>query len=75
MDELGGVHAAFDTAKRLAGLPEDARVVVYRRREFGNDTPYNPLASTAPNPMPLVDLGPMDDVLNRPAGFYHLWLP
>jgi protease-4 len=73
VDRIGYVDDAVSEAKRLAGLPADAKVVVYRRTEFPNDNVYN--TSTAKPGAPelsLIDLG--DSIPPIHSGFYYLWL-
>ncbi len=75
VDGLGYLDEAIDRARLAARLPVAARVVVYRRNETPDDTPYNTAASEAPGPRSLVDLGlagPFDPEAN---GFCHLWAP
>jgi protease-4 len=74
VDEIGYLADGFAAARRLAGLPADARVVVYRRNKYPDDTPYNTLEAAAQGVRPAlvsldlpVDLGPYR------AGFYYLW--
>ncbi|MDD4953188.1 MAG: signal peptide peptidase SppA, partial [Desulfovibrionaceae bacterium] len=57
VDGIGYLDQVLDQAKDLAGLPEDARVVVYRRTEYPNDTAYNTLSQAAPAKPAVVDLG------------------
>ncbi|MBW1989636.1 MAG: signal peptide peptidase SppA [Deltaproteobacteria bacterium] len=73
VDSVGYLEDVFDQAKKLAGLPENARVVVYRTQDYPNDTVYNDAAVKAPGRSPpVVDLGlPRVNGLN--AGFYYLW--
>jgi protease IV len=73
VDRIGYVDDAIREAKTLAGLSEDAKVVVYRRTEFPDDNVYN--TSTARPDTPefnLIDLG--DAVPPLRSGFYYLWL-
>jgi protease-4 len=70
VDEIGYLNDAVTAAKSLAGLAEDARVVVYRRTEYGNDNIYNPATGAGGGPdMPRLDLG----ALGLQTGFYYLW--
>lgn len=74
VDEIGDMDSAVTLARKLAGLSENARLVVYRRGEYANDTPYNSFLARASSPA-LVDLGAAGDLLRRRAGFYYLWEP
>ena len=41
VDKIGYLSDAVVEAKKLAGLPDDAKVVVYRRVEYPDDNLYN----------------------------------
>ena len=74
VDKIGYLQDAIGEAKAIAGLDADARVVVYRRTHYPNDNLYNTLTSgTRANPTPMVDLGPIGELLSLDAGFYYLW--
>lgn len=74
IDGTGYLDDALDAARRLGGLPEDGRVVIYsRRRSPGERTLYHPSASAPARAA--VDIG-IPPALSRPeAGYYYLWLP
>jgi protease-4 len=75
VDAIGYFGDALAAARQEAGLPADARVVVYRRNEYPDDTIYNS-AVQGPHPRPaLVDLGLPTGVLGYGSGFYYLWTP
>jgi protease-4 len=74
VDKIGYLQDAIAEARKLAALDADARVVVYRRTHYPNDNLYNTLTSgTRTNPTPMVDMGPIGDLLSLDAGFYYLW--
>ncbi|MFO7714346.1 signal peptide peptidase SppA [Desulfosarcina sp.] len=74
VDKIGYLQDALTEAKVIAGTGADARVVTYRRTDYPNDNVYNSLTSgTQFNPRPLVDMGPIGDLLSLDAGFYYLW--
>lgn len=74
VDKIGYLSDAIAEAKQIAGLAADARVVTYRRTEYPDDNLYNTLTSgSRTGPMPLVDMGPITDLLALDAGFYYLW--
>jgi protease IV len=76
IDRIGYLNEAIAEAKALAGLPPDAKVVVYRRSKYGDDTPYNTAISHYPNSGgPLVDLNLPEIIPNLNPGFYYLWMP
>jgi protease IV len=73
IDGIGYLNDALDQTKRIAGLPENARVVVYRRERYANDNLYNTQTRMGGAGLSLVDLDVLDSpLLNRP-GFYYLW--
>ncbi len=77
VDSIGYVQDGVREARQLAGLPEDARVVVYRRAKYPDDTLYNTAASAAGSGLlqPLVDINLPDIMPPLEPGFYYLWLP
>ncbi len=76
VDQIGYLDAALAEARKLAGLAEDARVVVYRRTEYADDTLYNSATLHAGGrPEALVDLGLPRALTSPAAGFYYLWTP
>lgn len=74
IDDIGYLDDALDLAKELAGLPENARVVVYRRTEFPEDNIYN-TASTRQDgtPSALIHMNLPEIFPAWNAGFYYLW--
>lgn len=76
VDGVGYMPDALQEARKRAGLPDTARVVIYRRTENPNDNIYNPLTSyEGGRPGALLDLGLPRFTPSHPAGFYYLWLP
>ncbi len=76
VDEIGYLTDALAKAKKMAGLTEDARVVVYRRTEYANDNIYNTSTAQSANlNLSLVDLRLLDGISSLGSGFYYLWLP
>ena len=73
VDEIGYLKKAVRQAKELAGLPEDARVVVYRRTEYPDDNLYNTSTRYDEGHGSPISLK-LPGSLNRLAtGFYYLW--
>ena len=76
VDRIGYLSDAVDEAGRLAGLGKDAKVVVYRREKYENDTIYN-MQSTwtgGDERLTLIDLGlPASEASEIATGFYYLW--
>lgn len=76
IDKIGYLDEAISEAKDLAGLPPEAKVVVYRRGKHPNDTPYHTAISHAPDfGGALVDLNLPEIIPNLNPGFYYLWMP
>lgn len=77
IDATGYFDDALDRAKGLAGLPKDARVVVYRRADYPNDNVYNILEAAAfqKNDVSLVNVDLLNVLPSSRAGFYYLWWP
>lgn len=76
VDEIGYLSDAVAGAKKLAKLPDDAKVVAYRRTEFPDDNIYNTTLNRAALPKAsLVDLGVIDSLVSLQPGFYYLWTP
>ncbi len=76
IDEIGYLSDGIKKAKGLSDLPEDAKVIVYRRTKYPDDNLYN--TSTyfqGIQKMPLIDLNVPDALTHLRAGFYYLWAP
>jgi protease-4 len=76
IDQIGYLSDAISKAKTLAELPEDARVVVYRRIQNPNDNLYNTSTiQSGSEGISLVDLGLPETLTSLRTGFYYLWSP
>jgi protease-4 len=75
VDEIGYTGDALEAARQQAGLHTDARVVVYRRDEYPDDTVYNAAAQGGRPQTALVNLGLPTEILDAGTGFYYLWSP
>lgn len=76
IDQIGYLDDAIPKTAHIAGLPENAKVVVYRRTEYPNDNLYN--TSTVKPGLPemnLIDLGLKESIPPLRSGLYYLWLP
>jgi len=76
VDSVGYLAEAVSQAKKLAGLSENAKVVVYRRTEYPDDNLYNTATARYEGrglSIVSVDLPPSLSGLQ--AGFYYLWQP
>ena len=75
IDAVGYLNDAIKQSKKLAGLPEDARVVTYRRSQYPDDNLYNTsMTQWEGEGKALIDLG-LPDATSLPTGFYYLWAP
>ena len=76
IDQIGYLDDAIQKTVTMAGLPEHARIVVYRRAEYPNDNLYNTFSGRPEMPeITLINLGLADAVPPLRSGFYYLWLP
>ncbi len=75
VDRIGYAGDALEAARQEASLDAEARVVVYRRNQYPDDTVYNSAAQGDPPQPALVDLGLPTSMLEAGAGFYYLWSP
>ena len=76
VDRLGYLDDAIRKAAAMSGLPEDAKVVVYRRAEYHNDNIYNTSSVKPQIPeINLIDTGLTELLPPLQTGFYYLWLP
>ena len=77
IDGIGYLDDALEEAKKIAGLPENAKVVAYRRTQYPDDTLYNSASSYHGGAgVSLIDVGlPGLDAASLNPGFYYLWAP
>ena len=76
VDRIGYLDEALSQAKKLADLPEDAKVVVYRRTEYPDDNLYNTSTSRYDGRGPaLISLELPPSLSELQTGFYYLWQP
>jgi len=75
IDKVGYLSDAVAAAKKIAGLPKNARVVVYRRTRYPDDNLYNTATSSlyGSGQLSLVNLGLLDTINVQHTGFYYLW--
>lgn len=73
IDKVAYLSDAVNEAKKIANIPADARVVVYRRVEYPEDNYYNTAdVITDRLGAPLVNIE-LPDILRFKTGFYYLW--
>ena len=76
VDRVGYIGEAVSLAKKLAELPENAKVVVYRRTEYPDDNLYNTSTSHYEGRgLSIVSLDLPASLTSFQAGFYYLWQP
>jgi protease-4 len=76
VDSLGAPKDAIAKAKELARIPNESRVIVYRRKSYADDNLYNTAVSAFQTGKgALVDFGLPDPLFRLKAGFYYLWIP
>ena len=76
VDKVGYLDEAISKAANLAGLAEDAKVVVYRRTQYADDNLYNSATTQYANSeLALINLNLPNSMASLNTGFYYLWLP
>jgi len=74
VDSIGYINDALEKVKKIAELPKDAQLVVYRRTYYPDDNMYNTaLNNHFGGKISIVDLGPMNALTNMGPGFYYIW--
>lgn len=75
IDRIGYLTDALSEARSLSNLPEDAKVIVYRRTKYANDNLYNTSAAwVGGSGLSLVDLRLRELAPTLSPGFYYLWM-
>jgi protease-4 len=73
IDKIGYLSDAVKETKRLAGLPSDARVVLYRRAEHPDNNLYSIAGVATEEPrLSLINIE-LPESLHLSTGFYYLW--
>ena len=76
VDRVGYLDEAVSEAKKLAELPVDAKVVVYRRTEYPDDNLYNTATSRYEGGgLSIISLDLPGALGPLQTGFYYLWHP
>jgi protease-4 len=73
IDKIGYISDAVKETKKIAGISEDAKLIVYRRVEFPEDNYYNIAGATSENLNVSVINIELPEILSAKAGFYYLW--
>jgi protease-4 len=71
IDKIGYIRDAIKETKTIAGLADDARVVVYRRNDAPEDNYYRAAAPDVAN-ISLINVA-LPEIFNIRSGFYYLW--
>jgi len=73
IDKIGYISDALQETKKIAGISENAKVIVYRRMEFPEDNYYNIAgAEFGKLSIPAINLE-LPEAFRLKAGFYYLW--
>jgi protease-4 len=73
IDKIGYLSDAVKETKQLAGLPGDARVVLYRRAEHPDDNLYSIAGvATEDSRLSVINIE-LPESLNLATGFYYIW--
>jgi protease-4 len=76
VDKVGYIGSAVDEAKKIAGLSEDAKIIVYRRTEYPDDNLYNTSTTRLEGRgISLISLDLPGAMTGMQTGFYYLWAP
>jgi protease-4 len=73
IDKVGYLGDAVADTKKMAGLSDDARVIVYRRASVPEDNYYNTSGASAQSMHLSAIHIDLPEFLNARAGFYYLW--
>jgi protease-4 len=74
VDQIGYLDDAIALARTRAGLPADAKVVVYRRTEYPDDNIYNTFINQeGSGGISLFSLEQLGLPVEMTSGFYYLW--
>jgi len=72
IDEIGYLSDALSEAKKLAGIPENSSVIMYRREQYADDTMYNNIASPYQGSVFAPFSVKIPYLRERNAGYYYL---
>ena len=74
VDSIGYLDDAIQKAIELAGMPQNAKVVVYRRAEYPNDNLYNAATSwEGSGKVSMINIDLLDNLPAMNSGFYYVW--
>jgi protease-4 len=73
VDKICYLRDAIRESKKLAGIPADARVIVYRRTEVSEDNYYN-TSSAASEGLNIQSFNiELSEIFGLKTGFYYIW--
>jgi protease-4 len=76
VDKIGYVTDAVHEAKNIAGLPQNAKVVVYRRMKYPDDNFYNTVTTKGSGGgWSFINVEFPPSMAGLQSGFYYLWEP
>jgi len=76
IDKIGYLEDAIRKTTQLAGLSQDARIVIYRRTKYPNDNLYNTSVDRQSGQgLSLIDLNLPKSMSPLNTGFYYIWMP
>lgn len=76
VDQIGYLDDAIEKTTKIAGLPENPKIVVFRRTEYPDDNLYNTQTSRPEiAEINLLDPGLTESLSPFRSGCYYLWLP
>ncbi|MCP4369655.1 MAG: signal peptide peptidase SppA, partial [Deltaproteobacteria bacterium] len=76
IDKIGYLEDAIIKTIKLAGLTQDARIVIYRRTHYPNDNLYNTAVNRqGGQSLSLIDLNLPESASILDTGFYYIWMP
>ncbi|HEY3275284.1 MAG TPA: signal peptide peptidase SppA [Syntrophorhabdaceae bacterium] len=76
IDRIGYVKNGIAEARGLAGLPQDAKIIAYRRAKYPNDNVYNTSSSSGTGEvLSLAEMSLSEFIPSLRSGFYYLWAP
>ncbi len=76
IDKIGYLEDAIIKTIKLAGLAQDARIVIYRRTHYPNDNLYNTAVNRqGGQSLSLIDLNLPESASILDTGFYYIWMP
>lgn len=76
IDSIGYLPDAINKTRKMSGLSQNSKIVIYRRTFYPDDNMYNILSqSNSVSGKTLINLGLPGSINNYKTGFYYLWSP